>query len=116
VINSILQIPVWQYVVSMAILFACGSIVTYMIIRKPRVHSEHPVKRLVAEVSPELHAEVKSFCEILGITMKKLIIDSVQKYMVQLEATYLRKSIEKDNNRLIELEALKGVSHVPIQE
>jgi hypothetical protein len=77
VINSILQIPVWQYVISMAILFACGSIVTYMIIRKPRVHSEYPAKRLSADVTPEFHEQVKFFCQTLGITMKQLIISAV---------------------------------------
>ena len=109
-IHSILQISVWQYMLEMILTFSMGAFLAYLTIKYwPRKYNENPIKRLSAEVTPELHAQVKLFCQKVDMTMKRLITDAVQEYMVKFEELFLQKSIEKCEKRIKQLHSVKKV-------
>jgi hypothetical protein len=110
VINYMIHVPVWQYVIEMALTYLFSAFVTYLVIKYwPRKYNENPIKRLSAEVTPELHAQVKLFCQKVDMTMKRLITDAVQQYMVKFEELFMQKSIEKCENRIKQLHSVEKV-------
>ena len=86
-LHTIMHIPIWQYILEMGLTLLAGILLTCWVLYKPKVYSDNPTKRLSAEVTPEFHAEIKSFCEYYEITMKKLIVDAVCVY----KTDYIKK-------------------------